>query len=81
MVVMPTDNLILIGIRFFFDAVIENQHARRLLDFPDQRFDELPPTRRGLALRRQIARDLVMTDRMVKQLGLPGRRCITKRTE
>ena len=59
-IVMPTDQVILIRMRLFLDRIIYKEYAIGLLDGAHQRLDLLPQRLAIIVSRRQKARDLIM---------------------
>ena len=80
-IVMPTDQIVLIGMRLLLDRVIHNQDLIILLDVAHQRLDGLPPRLAVIVGTRQKPRDLIVADRPVHQSRPARGRGRAKRTE
>ena len=80
MIPMPANEGAFIGVEFFLNAVIEDQHGVLGLHLPYQRFDEMPSVGRGEVAARQEPRDPIMADRAVKQGRKAGRGGQAERT-
>ncbi len=66
-IVMPTDDGVLVGMRLFRNAIIHNQNAIRALNLADVWLDDLPKFRTCFHRTRQKALNPVMTDRAIQQ--------------
>jgi hypothetical protein len=78
---MPADEVVLVCIRLFFDAVIKDQY--RIIGFgpADKRLGDAPEISACLRLRSQESCNSIMTDLAVKQLRQTGRSCLTERAD
>ena len=67
MVVVPGNDVVLVGVRLFGDAIIDNEHAVGLFDGADMRLDEEPEVGAGEVAAGKQALDAVVTDRPAEQ--------------
>ena len=72
MVIMPGDDVILIGVGLFGDAIVNNQTGVVLLDGPHMGLDQEPEVRAGEFVLGEEALDAVVTDRALQQGGEAG---------
>ena len=68
-VVVPADQLALVGVRLVGDAVVNNEHGVVILDLSHQGLNDLPQVRGGECALREEASDLVMADARSHQAG------------
>ena len=78
---MPTDDVILIGVGFLGDAVIDNHDGLVALHAPHEGFGNLPQVGRGTGLARQEASHLIMTEAALEQGRQPGSGGLSKRAD
>ena len=78
---VPADQLTLIGVEFFFDAVIDNEDRFLRLDRTHEGLDQLPQIGRSEIGCRKKASDLVVTNGTAEQGGQSGGCRQTERTD
>ena len=61
-VVVPADQLALVGVRLVGDAIVHDQHRVFALDLAHERLDDLPQVRRRVRLLGQKPRDLIVAE-------------------
>ena len=66
-IIMPTDQIVLVRMRLFLDRVIDYEHPIGLLDFVYQWLDLLPQRLAIIVSTRQKPRDLIVADSPVHQ--------------
>ena len=69
---VPADEIIFVGVGLLLNAVIEDQHARRVFEPPDHGFDDAPQVGAGFTRRSQETSDLIVRDFTVDHLRKPG---------
>ena len=80
-VVVPTDNIVLVGIRLLLDRVVNDQHPLLRLDLPDKRLDGPPQIARGFLRARQVSAHLIVAEFPLQQFAQPRRRGCSKRRQ
>ena len=78
-VVMPTDNIVLVGVRLLLNRVVNDQHPGLGLHVPDKRLDGPPQIARGFLRPRQVPGHLIVADFPLQQFAQPRRRGRPKR--
>ena len=78
---MPADEIVLVCIRFFFDAVVNNEHRMIGFDLANKRLDDAPEISAGLRSGSQETCNSIVTNLTVKQLRQTGRSCLTERAD
>ena len=80
-IVVPTDEVVLVGMGLFRNAVIHNQYPIIVLNLANVGLDDLPKRRASLHRTRQKALNPVMTDRPIQQARQSCSRGQSKRAD
>ena len=78
MVVVPADDVVLVGIGLFGNTIIEDNHSIILRDLPHVRLDDLLQLGRREAFFRQQPLNLVMANAASQQPGQTRSRCLSE---
>jgi hypothetical protein len=80
-VVMPTHNIVLVGVRLLLTRIVNNQHPGLSLPFPDEWLDGPPQLGRRFLRARQVSGHLVVADFPFQQLAQSGGGGCPKRSQ
>ena len=68
---MPTDNIVLVGVRLLLNRVVNDQHPCFGLHLPDKRLDGPPQIGRRFLRARQVPGHLIVADFPLQQFAQP----------